>query len=180
MGTRKLALVSIMVAFLAIPVAARAGLNDYSDPAHPLFSGLAGFAHARNGNRTSIAVVHKPWLEVGMKYWNKMAGWDVLVFTDAPNPEVTAVVSSRCRYCASATSSITHQTSMTDPYEACNVSIAKDSHDAARLVAHELGHCLGLMHQHLSVMNPQCDRTTIKPAYAVTDRTLMVNAGYTA
>lgn len=175
---KKLALIAIVIAAIALPTAARAGVNDYSDPEHPLFSDHAGFAHARGGNMTSITVVRKQWLAVGVNYWNKRAGWNVLVFTDDPNPEITADLDPQCRYCALATSSLTHQPSMYDPYESCNVSIAKDSHDEPREIAHELGHCLGLMHQHVSVMNPNCDRTKIKLEYAATDRTLLVNSGY--
>jgi hypothetical protein len=178
MSKRTMATALLATALLMITTAARAGVNDYGDPDHPLFTERAGFAHARNGNRTPITVVRKQWLAVGVNYWNRMAGWDVLVFSDDPDPEITAVVDQHCRYCALAWSAETHQPGMYDPYERCNVSIAKDGHEERQVIAHELGHCLGLMHIKQSVMSTSVGRDKIKPDWAELDRTLLVNAGY--
>jgi hypothetical protein len=178
MSARTIATALLVAGLLVTANAAHAGLNDYGDPDHPLFSEQAGFAHARNGIRTPITVVHKQWLAPGLNYWNRMAGWDVLVFSDEPNPEITAVVDQHCTSCALAWSATTHQPNMYDPYERCNVSIGQDSRDARRIIAHELGHCLGLMHIHASVMNLRTARDTINPDWADGDHRLLVNAGY--
>jgi len=174
MAARKLVAVAFIVAgLLATPAAAAHA--DTTKTA--LFGPNGGWAQARNGNRTTIGVVNAPWLKVGMDYWNKLAGWNMLAFSSTP--QITAKVDRTCLYCALATSTTGVVGAWASPFGSCNVSIARDSRRNARLIAHELGHCIGLQHQLTGVMKPS-NAATLPTSFAAFDQSLMVNAGYAA
>lgn len=115
-----------------------------------MFSSGCGFLHARDPNRESITIVRRQFLVDGVRYWNDLAGWELLAFSD-DFPEITADFTGDHEASALITD-VDGGHVWTKAYASGNVSIDREHRSRWWVVAHELGHCLGFKHQRRGVM----------------------------
>jgi hypothetical protein len=141
-----------------------------------LFGRSAGFSGAKAGESIRVLIPPRSAMAAvttATRRWNALAGWRLFVITEGP-AEVQFKSRSSMPSCSVGCALVSP--SYTQSYEGCWFHIGPsvlESTSAVDVAMHELGHCLGFMHQPRGVMS-----ATIATFDRDFDRHLLVRSGY--